>query len=1564
MKNYKLLKKPLAILLAVAVVFSAFGTLSLFTFAATNPDDLTATFDFETNDQLDSWVQVGGKTGNETTEGYESWNYDPQIGSKTGYVKHSINVKEIESSTGSFKNFNIVDETNSANNATVEGALADIFTSNTLQVKPYLYNAAGSVTGYDTYVNKASSSSNVVSTNLNNTSMYTLAQTMDGNKAKDTLVMKSVSGRFSLDINEEPTDGQGTAKIRTSPVLVYYYKDADNWRGVRFNAACWNTMGKMSYLTKQAIICEGGKIYQEAVQRPTVDCSTYCADSFATNYNQYTQNKNYTSTGLAMGANTPQNGLFPILGSAMSGTAYLEWLNFEITYSKDTVVVNIIDGTGVTMNFVIGQGKATLYGADGSTATADITDLRNATFALGASYSIGKNRLNSTEQPTIGFDNIKVEMMNTADSNTAIATVTKLINEINSDETCKAASDAYENLTTEQKARVINANALKHYKEYFYNLRVQYDFSEESQKDIIGYDYIVQKTSTTFMNNSYTQQKKIHTDDNGNYVRLASGYLGNGLRTGFYIDLPANARDDIESLTITVKNGFVSTATPPLGHTNNGDTRFEGMNDREKNSQSSGTMSIVNNGGYGWTTTWNTATVSKIGVDLGQTFSFILKPNAKNANSTDISVYGYKVDSENNPTNELVESASITYGKNINNIMLCLGMSVQIDVSNIDIKYKGWESIVHMTPEEEAMAERVASIGEVTLTNASEMNTTVSAIRADFDALDSANLQTYKPEGSELTVAEMLALKEEEIAVYLGQIKTAQDFVDEYSTVINYTAPTITTRPIAAEVKVAYDAYNLLAPEIKSILNNNYGLVGYSFAIGTTLTDVLYPVAEDVIPTAEQLAFENHYETKAIGNMTTATINLSDIDTALSLYDAIGDRQDRYTAEYKHISEILDGLFVVDGGKAFTYDATKYAQYASIYNYFKDSMFTVAENGRKNNDKVINPDKFESTYANSMTLAYDYGTLNASNNSYLTYDLFNIFPSVNKIDTLENNVPSTYLFQYAVQANKATVYVDGENVASSTNKKNVIVPKYCNDYSGDPDYNNAQYYGTARSGSAFSTGEVDGTYLYATSKYVNALDAHPDAAAGLAGYYQENFDRLCITMEYETFYNPQFTSPKDGGTYKRTGIRVTDVLFWYEDSSKDGTEGNAPFTLNYAKNEKGAWVADSGTSDYLFRYSTLTAEIGITYTEDKIILPQLYIGDTAISHLQYVNVSRAAKVEELCPEVFEAAKELSDTDVTETLADTPENVESALKAYEYYNKLSSAKKATMDPEVKATFDKVIRLVTPKSNGSTLTTDANTRIGFAATKPVTSDYEAFGVAIASYNTMVANGQKDLTNGIAGSKTATKFYGDDDTKGDEIIFTVSSLFDSEDTATATWGKWLVARFFTVYKKTELADGIEFAEGETYEKVVRGGIEVKFNNKIVNTYSMSQADKDQYIADHYYVVYNDNAFIDGNGQNNNPAGATAINSSNVLIRSVNGILAGACAKLYSYKDDTDVTSFKGASYVDMANAEQTTYTNTTFADAMASTKNGKLSTAVDTLYLIKAYKNVLSFEAQKKA
>ena len=78
MKN-KIFRKSLAFVLALAVIMSAMSCLMFVSVsAAQNYDNLTKLYDFEDGSAAD-FIQVGGKTGNETAEGYESWNYDPEV---------------------------------------------------------------------------------------------------------------------------------------------------------------------------------------------------------------------------------------------------------------------------------------------------------------------------------------------------------------------------------------------------------------------------------------------------------------------------------------------------------------------------------------------------------------------------------------------------------------------------------------------------------------------------------------------------------------------------------------------------------------------------------------------------------------------------------------------------------------------------------------------------------------------------------------------------------------------------------------------------------------------------------------------------------------------------------------------------------------------------------------------------------------------------------------------------------------------------------------------------------------------------------------------------------------------------------------------------------------------------------------------------------------------------------------------------------------------------------------------------------------------------------------------
>ncbi len=1515
MKRNVILKKSLALLLSVLVAVSAFASLSLLTSAAASADDLSATFDFENGD-ASAWVQVGAKTGAETAEGYETWNYNPTVGEAYGLEKKTIDVRQINFATG----------------ANIEKT-----SSNALLVGPYLnknqadYTVLNNAPAAGAYENQAGL-----------TSIVALAQTVDNGVAKDGLVKKSVSGRFALS-DEESNAGSSVAYHQfgkdagySSPILVYYYKDADNWRGVRVTAGYWNTFKDFDMLRYQVIICEDGYSYRTALVSGNQSYTAGFFSTLAPDYvNQFTLGVEYASQKEAIATSTGSiEGLFPVLPGIRNTNIKNnfkagEWLNFNFDYEPSGVQFTISDATGYKRTVLIAnETTCKAYDESGASKAISKIDVSKGSFGVGATYSIGTNSYGSTEQTKFAFDDIKVNMYSTNPAdNSGINAVSKLIAGITDEQSFETAKQAFEALTAEQKARV--SNRLEYYKfqQRFNEKRVAFDFSEDWQKDIIAAQQGV-GDGNVVNTAQYAYWKEIFQDKSGqNLLKLCNGYNEANRVQSFFVNLTDEELADVESVTLSVKGGFkaknddIVTAwldsNLASGGASNACPRLVLLNATtgvpgNTNADRLRTYRDPATGAFNQSSTWSVAATYPVTVDLMQDFDIILRPNAKNPNQTDLIYQGYRT--ELNADTGMYEATNVygptinakgaetflTIDRKINKISFAYGAKLEWNLSGVDVKYVGWEKCVKLTAEEEALRDRIAAIGEVTVTNYATKSTTVAGIRSDYDKLNSANLADAIPEGFTDPCKTILANAEAAIANYTGYVKDAQDFVDTYETAINYTVPDITNITIAQAVVNAKLAYDTLSDGVKSVLNNNYSLVGYSFAVGTTLVDTLYPVAIALIPTQNQIDFETYYNDNSLAAATSATVDLAKLDTALTKYYAIEEEHKvAVVTQYNHMIEMLDGLFVVDGGKQFTYDAAKYAQYTNIYNYFKDTMLKVAENGNTNNNKVVNSAKYDATKATTMTLAYDYGTLNASNNGYVTYDLFNIFPKINKIDSLKNNVPSNCLFQYSVCANKPTVYVDGVNVASSTNKKNVIVPMYCNKYSGDVDYNNAQFYGRARSGSALSTGEVDGTYTGAASKYVNALDAHPGAAAGLAGYYQANFDRLCVMMEYETVYDPQFTSPYDSGTYKRTGIRINELLFWYEDSSKDGTEGNTPYVLDATKD--GSWTLDNGTSDFLIRYSTLTTEIGIIYTESEVILPQLYIGDTAISHLQYVKLTREATLAEKYEQVLAkaAAGTITDADINDVLA-----------LYNDYNNLSATNKALLGTQALENCEKAFKFIRPNNNGATISLGQTTSLGFACKRPTSSKYYKFGVVIASYNAMVDNNVTVLEKDVKGSQFYEKLYTDLDAKGDELIFNIFGLFG--DNSAEHWSKWIVARFYSVYKDSNGND---------------------------------------------VVVYNSEAYVDGDGNNNNPTDADKIDTSNVIVRSINGVIKGAASKLYSYKDNTTLNVMNGASYVDATGATLTNYNTTTLATALASTTNGMLGTAADTLYLLKAYKDVFT-------
>ena len=164
MKN-KIFRKSLAFVLSLAMIISAMSCLLLVPAAAAQDySKLTATFDFDNNGSAADFVQVGGKTGAETATGYESWNYDPLVGSASGFEKYTISAHEIDY----------------ADESTVK-----LITSPALIARPYLNATTSGTSRADIYIksNTATSATNYSKevTSGGNTSLFAPAATVDAN---------------------------------------------------------------------------------------------------------------------------------------------------------------------------------------------------------------------------------------------------------------------------------------------------------------------------------------------------------------------------------------------------------------------------------------------------------------------------------------------------------------------------------------------------------------------------------------------------------------------------------------------------------------------------------------------------------------------------------------------------------------------------------------------------------------------------------------------------------------------------------------------------------------------------------------------------------------------------------------------------------------------------------------------------------------------------------------------------------------------------------------------------------------------------------------------------------------------------------------------------------------------------------------------------------------------------------------------------------------------------------------------------------------------------------------
>lgn len=587
MKRRMLYKRMGAVVLAVAIMITAINA-GLLTVSAAGYDDLSAEFDFEGSaSAADAFVQVGGKTGNETAEGFTDWNYNPEAAEITGLQKNTIAASEIVFGG--------------------EGSTVDVVTSNALVVKPY-YSAGGF-------------SNDVTADGINPqglVSMYALASTINDGAAKDTLKKQEISGRFSFDYHEFTT-ATGT-HMSTSPILVYYYKDAKNWRGIRISVRNWNRCPILTPLSYQHITCEehDGKVY--TYQTAITDFNFAYPEAATTNYNDYTINKNYDTFQKAV-YNGQYSFAFPTVAYNTAREAdyqYGEWLDFNIRYyGKDAankgVLITISDQTGFAVNmFVSGDAVYKLYSADAAeTVDSNQIDLSSGTFALGVSASGGTNNANSTAQPMgTAFDNLKVQMYDSAE--TAVCAVTDQINGISDKAEFDSALVAYNRLTTAQQSRVLNAARLKIWEQYFAIGQLSLDYNEEWHKEIFDLNLSTTLDANNAKNIFNTVGKgtelAIKELDGNRILKYNAGHLVTGTnRNTITLALPEALFPRVESMSIKFAGGI----TGELRSDNASITLGNSIYKLFKNT----------NGSYTYRQGWGSGTETVIPVDLAQDFT-------------------------------------------------------------------------------------------------------------------------------------------------------------------------------------------------------------------------------------------------------------------------------------------------------------------------------------------------------------------------------------------------------------------------------------------------------------------------------------------------------------------------------------------------------------------------------------------------------------------------------------------------------------------------------------------------------------------------------------------------------------------------------------------------------------------------------------------------------------------------------------------------------------------------------------------------------------------------------
>ncbi len=1514
MKN-KIFRKSLAFVLALAVIMSAMSCLMFVSVsAAQDYANLSKTFDFENATDVNAFIQVGGKTGNETAEGYTTWNYDPEVANVTGLNKKTIAQAEVTADYA---------------------AAIDVVSSNALLAKPYLNN---SETSYAKANTAASADATTYVPHMGNTSMYVLKDSVDENGvAFDSITKDKISGKFSLDYFElDASSSQNYKALRSMPIIIYYYKDANNWRGVRFLPFYWNVSSVFMPITWQHIVCEDGYTFQNTVGRLGSLDTTKSYSNARTDIdlvNQRTFNGDYATQDKAVWNSKGLYGYSPVLhgpknANLPANMRYGEWMNFSVEYLENAVAIDFSDATGYkTQFFIVEEQTYSLYdptGVDTAAKNSSVIDLSTGSFALGVSHSIGTNSYrgadNSADQPRgIAFDDIKVKMSDSAE--TSVASVIDAVDVIADEASYNTAKAAFDSLTDSQKLRVKNSSDLKRWENYFVKKRITYDFSEEWHGDALthGLTYKLYNSTAAGNSDTYTYQNEIIKDSSNpenNVLRVNHGSYQTLWNRGYiYLDMPDALAADVEEITINVKNGLqVGKGDTMAANTGNGGPAFVKLDANNKPIFDGNSTSGTSRGSllrfyrnatlkYGLTSSSVGGYGSAIAADIafeGNDFAFKMVPT--NATSFNLSFVGNVLaDSDSDGTFETItadvaETKAFNVNVAVNKFGITLSERISMEIDSIDIKFKGWDSIVNLTAEEEALAARILAIPEITINNYATVNTEVSAIRAAVDALATTGLADKKPDGSELSYLELLAAAEAKIAVFTGDVAAAQKFADDNNAVLNIAKANVDTTNAQSIIDV-HTAYEALTDAVKSILANNYALLDntatgekFGFDVIANLKEI-YDIAIPLCPTANQLAFLEHYEQNGIGALTAAEGKMDVLDASIALYNAVEEtHKANVQAKYEYILALLDKHFIEDN--EFTYNAADIEGLENITAYFNNSVFTQStvanDENRTRNNKIVNPDKFDATSSTHFTLAQEYGSYDAAGTWYNTEYGFDMLPWVKSLPGINPDSSSRsswndnylYLTAYS-RSNKPTIYVNGVDVIPDGGPNGgVLVPYYCNAFGASTQ----QYHSGGSSNALIGTGEYNAGYMYESSKYVY------DPATGL---YRLPHSRMVYDMDYSVSVNPNFVG-KDGKTYTRVTITFENFRIWMEMA-----DDTTPYVYS---NEEGSTDHSLGQN--------IGGYLSYTYEEDEVLLPQLRLDDKALKYTDYIKITRETTLTEEYEEVL---------DKTYTEQDADEVVELA-KVYNTFTTTDKVINAELVEKIEtAITDAGLR---PTSKGSTLSVGANTSIGFRAVKPAVSNYDKFGIIVTTFNRMNTKGDKELTLADV-SNTYAKAYAMDYTSGanrsEELTFNVYGLFDDEeDDQNKKWGVWLVARYYTVYTAD---DGTE--------------VTIYSTNDFGNTPTSTKTDEAEAAAE--------NAMLQ------------AVAANGQLIRSVNGNIKAMATTLFAAKET--YKNEVGIDYVNGLGEKMTDYTGKTLAEAYGDDDNGMLSTAEATLYLMKAFKGVFT-------